>query len=118
MSDHFDKYKGRLHQMHRQAKSTCWTPPLAAFIYLSLGVLVLTIILRVIYSFAGGIETIIIFVAESAVLLGSVLYYEKQVRAYMQERVNELDATEPGIYYAYEEWKERTKRALPDGSSY
>jgi hypothetical protein len=118
MSDNFDKYKGRLHQLHRQAKSVCWTPGLATFVYLSVAVLLVTIVLRVIYTFAGGLGTIAIFVTESALLLGSILYYEKQVREYMREQSIDIDNTEPGFYEAYEDWKERTRKAMPDGGSF
>ena len=117
MPDNFDKYKGRLQALHREAKTHCWTTPLATMIYLLTAVLIATIILRIIYSFAGGLTTVIIFVAETAALLATILYYDKNVREYMEVQCAELTETNPGLDDAYEEWKERTKKAMPDGSS-
>lgn len=118
MQDNFDKYKGRLGEFHKEAKSNCWTAPLATFIYLALAILIATIILRVIYSFAGGLATILIFVVEAAALLGAIFYYDKQVKEYMSSQCLDLEPANPGISDAWDEWKERTRKALPDGGSF
>src|SRR5688572_30152631 len=115
MSDNFQKYKAALQNLSRRAKDDCWTPTMATVFYIMLGVLALTIVLRVFFfSFGNMLIDFFVFLAEALAILALILWYHRKTVEYMRSEVLELEPSNPGISEAFEEWQQRFKDSVPD----
>jgi hypothetical protein len=116
MSDNFQKYKGTLQNLSRRAKDACWTPALATLVFLLVGLLALTITVRVCFvSFGNLLVDFFVFLAEAIAILAPIFWYQRKTVEYMRGEVLELETTNPGISEAFEEWQQRFKDSVPDG---
>jgi hypothetical protein len=108
MSDNFEKYKGTINSLYRRTKDDLWTPQLATVLLLLGGILIVTIFLNVaLYSFGNMFITFLVYLVEAAVPLIVLYIHQRKIFEIMREKVLEMDAANPGIYQAYEEWRSR-----------
>jgi hypothetical protein len=115
MQDNFEKYKGTLQYLSKRAKEDCWTTPLATIFYMLIGLLIVTIILRVFFfSFGNMLIGFFIFLIEAVAILIPILWFHRQAQEYMQNKCFELERDNPGICEAFDEWKRRVRESLPD----
>lgn len=115
MPDNFQKYKGTLQNLSRRAKEACWTPALATFILLLIGLLVLTVVTRFFFfSFGNLLIDFFVFLAEAAAILATIFWYHRKTVEYMRDEVLQLETSNPGIGEAFEQWQQRFKDSIPD----
>jgi hypothetical protein len=108
MSDNFEKHKGTINGLYRQAKADLWTPPLATVVLLLFGVLIVTIFFNVaLFSFGNMFVAFIVYLVEALAPLIVLSLHQRKVYETVREKAYELNATHPGIYEAYEEWRAR-----------
>lgn len=115
MSDNFQKYKGTLQNLSRRAREACWTTGFATLFYMLVGLLAATIIARVFFfSFGNLLIDFFVFLAEAVAVLAPILRYHRKTVEYMRDEVLALEPSNPGIYEAFEQWRQRFKDSIPD----
>jgi hypothetical protein len=115
MPDNFQKYKGTLQNLSRRAKDDCWTAGFATLFYMLVALLAATIIARVFFfSFGNLLADFFVFLAEAVAVLALILRYHRKTVEYMRGEVLALEASNPGIYEAFEEWRRRFRDSIPD----
>jgi uncharacterized membrane protein len=108
MSDNFEKYKGTLNGLYRQTKDELWTPQFATVLLLLFGILIVTIFFNVaIFSFGHWLIAFIVYLAEVLVPLVALYLHQRKIYETVGEKALEMDAANPGIYHAYEEWRSK-----------
>ena len=110
MNEPFEKYKGTLQNLFRRAKKECWTISIASFVYLMVGLIVFTVILRVFFfSFGNIFIDFLIFLIEIVALLTPIFFYHRKTVEFVQNECLELESDNPGICEAFDEWNQRFK---------
>jgi ABC-type transport system involved in cytochrome c biogenesis permease subunit len=105
MSEEFEKYKDTINGVYRQTKENLWTMPFATLVLLLFAVLFITIVLNLVFlSFGFGLA-FLVYTVEIAVPLLVLYLHQRKVYETVREKIQEMDATQPGIYAAYEEWR-------------
>lgn len=105
MSDNFEKYKGTINQIYRQAKEDLWTMPIATLVLLLGGILLITIIVNLVFfSFPNMFVAFFVYLVETLAPLFVLYRHQQKVYDTVREKVSELEGTQPGIMSAYEEW--------------
>jgi uncharacterized membrane protein len=106
MSDNFEKYKGTLSAIYRRTKEELWTMQFATLILLLFAVLFLTIVVNVVFiSFGNWFFSALIYIVELGIPLVMLYLHQREVYEAVRRKALEMDATHPGIYAAYEEWR-------------
>ena len=105
MSENFEKYKATINVLYRQTKDELWTPQLATVLLLFLGILVITIFFNVsVFSFGHWAIALVVYFTEVIVPLFILYRHQQKIYETVREKALEMDAANPGIYEAYEEW--------------
>ena len=105
MSVNFEKYKGTINHLYREAKDELWTMQLATLVLLLCGILLITIIVNLVFfSFPNKIVAVLIYLVEVLAPLFVLYRHQQKVYLAVREKVSELEGTQPGIMNAYEEW--------------
>ncbi len=111
MSDNFQKYKGTINSIYRQTKEELWTTPFATLVLLLFAVLFLTLVVNIIFfSFGNWFITFLIYFAEIVAPLAVLYFHQQKVYAAIREKVSEIEADNPGINDAFEEWRTKIDR--------
>ena len=106
MTENFHKHKATINGIYRQAKDDLWTPQLATVVLLLGGILIVTIFFNIaFFSFGGWFVSFIVYFIEALAPLILLFLHQRKVYETVREKALELEATNPGIYEAYEEWR-------------
>ena len=106
MSENFEKYKGTLDSLYRQTKDELWTPPFATLVLSFIGILIITIFFNVaVFSFGHWVIALIVYLVEAAAPIVVLYRHQQKVYETLREKTSAMDAANPGIYEAYEEWR-------------
>lgn len=106
MPENFEKYHETINQIYRQSKEDLWTMPTATLVLLLGGVLLVTIIVNaVFFSFPNLFVALLVYLIEIAAPLFVLYRHQQKVYAAVREKTSELEATQPGILKAYEQWR-------------
>jgi len=110
MSENFEKYKGTINSLYRQTKDELWTPQLATLVLLFVGILIATIFFNVaVFSFGHWAIALIVYLIEVIIPLFILYRHQRKIYETVREKALEMDATNPGIYEAYEEWRKKVE---------
>ena len=110
MSDNFQKYKETINDIYRQTKESLWTTEFATLILLLFAVLFLTIVVNLVFfSFGGWFISFIIYLVEIAAPLTVLYLHQQKLYRAVGEKVSEMEAANPGIYEAYQEWRSKAE---------
>jgi uncharacterized membrane protein len=108
MSDNFEKYKGTINGIYRETKEALWTTQFATLVLLLFAILFLTIVVNaVFFSFGGWFMSTIIYLVEAIVPLTVLYFHQQKIFQIVREKVSEMEATNPGMVEAYEDWRAR-----------
>ena len=106
MSDNFEKYKDTIDSLYRQTKDDLWTPPFATLVLLLFGILIITIFFNVaVFSFGHWIIALIVYLIEAVAPVVALYRHQQKIYETVGERAREMDATNPGLYDAYKQWR-------------
>jgi hypothetical protein len=106
MSDNFEKHKEAINRLYRETKDVLWTPQFATLVLLSFGILVFTIFLNFVYfSFGNLLIAFLVYLLEAVLPFVLLIFHQRKVYETVREKAFELEAANPGIYKAYEEWR-------------
>jgi hypothetical protein len=106
MTDNFKAYKGTINGLYHRAKDDLWTPKLATVVLLLGGILIITIFFNIaFFSFGGWFVSFIVYFIEALAPLILLFLHQRKVYETVREKALEMEATNPGIYEAYEEWR-------------
>lgn len=106
MSENFENHKETLDKLYRQTKEELWTPPFATLVLLLLGIPFITVFFNIaIFSFGHWIVALVVYLAEAAAPVVVLYRHRQKIDETVRAKALEMDAREPGIYKAYEEWK-------------
>jgi uncharacterized membrane protein len=108
MSDNFEKHKGIINSLYRQAKDDLWTPQFATVLLLLFGVLIVTIFFNVaVFSFGNWFVAFIVYFVEAVAPLVALYLHQRKIYETVREKAFAMNAAHPGIYEAYEEWRSK-----------
>lgn len=108
MSDNFEKYKGIINGIYRQAKVDLWTTEFATLLLLLFGVLFVSIIMNVVFfSFGNWFISFLVFFVEIAAPLIVLYLHQRKIYEAVRAKTLAMDSTHPGIYEAYEQWRSK-----------
>ena len=106
MSQNFEKYKATINVLYSQTKDELWTPRLATMLLLFAGILIATVFFNVaVFSFGHWVVALVVYLIEAMIPLVILYRHQQKVYEVVRERALEMDATNPGILEAYEEWR-------------
>ena len=106
MSDNFEKYKGTINGIYRQTKADLWTPQFATILLLMLGILVVTIFFNAaVFSFGHWLISLIVYSVEIIIPIVLLYLHDRKIHEIVREKAYQMDAANPGISEAYEEWR-------------
>ncbi|GEM_PF-6696635 len=108
MPDNFEEYKGTINSLYRQTKEDLWTPQLATVLLLLVGIPIATVFFNVaVFSFGHWLIAVIVYLVEAIVPLIVLYRHQQKIYETVRARALEMDATNPGIYEAYERWRSK-----------
>lgn len=103
MPDNLEKHKATLDSLYRQTKDELWTPPFATLLLLLFGIPIITIFFNIaFFSFPHWTLALVAYLIEALAPFVVLYRHRQQVNETVREKARAMDATEPGIYEAYE----------------
>ncbi len=101
--------------IQNEARNAAWSSGVFTLFFIIPAIIVLTILSCIFFPFANMLIMFFIFAAELVGLFIPVFIYFRRAEQYMINRCLELDNTHPGLYEAYELWKEEKNKNALDG---
>ena len=108
MSENLETHRETIDGLYRQAKDELWTPPLATLLLLFAGILIATVFFNIaVFSFGHWAIALAVYLIEAVIPLIVLYRHRQKVYETVAAKALAMDADNPGIYQAFEEWRGR-----------
>jgi hypothetical protein len=103
MPDNLENHKATLDSLYQQTKDELWTPPFATLVLLLFGIPFITVFFNIaVFSFGHWLVALIVYLIEAAAPVFVLYRHRQKIDETVRQKARALEATNPGIYEAYE----------------